>query len=147
MTTVFAAAALALTASVSEPSQPLKAVVASYLEIQTQLAADKFDGIKAPAAAIVTAAAPMGEGGAAIVASAKSVQQASDIKAARDAFGRLSEAVIAAAKAAGWEDVDGLKLAYCPMARASWLQKEDRVRNPYYGSSMLECGQLRDPKK
>jgi hypothetical protein len=32
-------------------------------------------------------------------------------------------------------------------APGSWLQKEDKVRNPYYGTLMLECGELKDPRK
>jgi hypothetical protein len=52
----------------------------------------------------------------------------------------LSDAVIAAAKAEGWKDLPGMKVAYCPMAKRSWIQKEDAIRNPYYGKSMLTCG-------
>jgi hypothetical protein len=29
------------------------------------------------------------------------------------------------------------------MAEADWLQVTPEVRNPYYGSSMLECGEIR----
>jgi hypothetical protein len=29
------------------------------------------------------------------------------------------------------------------MAEADWLQFDDKTRNPYYGSSMLECGEVR----
>lgn len=29
----------------------------------------------------------------------------------------------------------------CPMAKATWVQKEPEMRNPYYGKSMLECGE------
>jgi len=130
-------------------SEPLKAVVGSYLEIQANLAADKVAAIKAPAAAIVKDATPMGAAGAEIVTAAKAVESASDLKKAREAFAKLSAAVIGAAKAEGWNGLEGLKLGYCPMAPApgSWLQKEDKVRNPYYGTLMLECGELKDPRK
>ena len=124
----------------------LTEVVASYVEIQALLAADKIDGIKAPAAAISKKAASMGEAGVGIVAGAKAVEGAADLEAARKAFARLSESVIAAAKAQGWQGL-GVKLAYCPMVDASWLQKEQQIRNPYYGSSMLTCGEFKDPKK
>jgi len=30
------------------------------------------------------------------------------------------------------------------MAKASWLQTEKGIRNPYYGKSMLDCGTLKD---
>jgi hypothetical protein len=139
-----AAAILALAISVAEASESLKKVVAAYLEIQTQLAADKIEGVKGPAASIVKDAGAMGTAGTGIVAAAQTLEQAPDLRKAREAFGKLSTAVIDAAKAAGGKDLDGLKLAYCPMARNSWLQKEERLRNPYYGSLMLECGEFRD---
>jgi hypothetical protein len=148
MRRIFAALAiLALTTGIAEASDALKKIVASYLEIQTQLAADKIDGIKTHAAAIVKEAGAMNERGTDIVAAAEILEQARDIKKAREAFGPLSNAVIAAAKAAGWKDLDGVKLAYCPMVSKSWLQKHERPRNPYYGSLMLECGEFQDPKK
>ncbi len=33
---------------------------------------------------------------------------------------------------------------YCSMADASWLQKEEGTRNPYYGPSMLKCGSVKE---
>jgi hypothetical protein len=121
----------------------MKAVVGSYLQIQTQLASDKIDGIKAPASAIAAAADAMGESGAAIAKAAKTIGAASDIKSAREAFGPLSDAVIAASQKEGWKDLGDVKVTYCPMIRRSWLQKEEKIRNPYYGSSMLECGEFK----
>lgn len=41
---------------------------------------------------------------------------------------------------------DGWYEAYCPMARdgegASWLQREAELRNPYFGTMMLRCGDI-----
>ena len=48
-------------ASAAQASEALKSVMDSYLKIQSSLAADKIDGVKANAAAIATAAAPLGE--------------------------------------------------------------------------------------
>ena len=125
-------------------SEALKAIVESYLEIHAQLATDKLDGVKAPALALGTRAAEMGEKGAAMAKAAKTVADVSDLKAARDAFGPLSDAVLAAAKAEGYKDLS-VKIAYCPMVRQSWLQKDEKIRNPYYGSTMLECGEFKKP--
>jgi Cu(I)/Ag(I) efflux system membrane fusion protein len=124
-------------------SEALKAIVGSYLEIQTKLASDKLDGIKAPADAIAAKADGMGESGGAMAKSAKALSAAKDLKTVREAFGQLSHAVIAAAKAEGWKDLGGVKVAYCPMVDRSWLQKEEKIRNPYYGSLMLECGEFK----
>jgi hypothetical protein len=75
-----------------------------------------------------------------MVKAAKAVGDAADLKAARVAFGELSDAVIAAGKAEGWKDTPEVKVAYCPMAKKSWVQKESEIRNPYYGTAMLTCG-------
>ena len=144
MRTLFAcAAAFAIVSSGAEASEILKAVVAPYLEVQAQLAADKVDGIKASAAAISTAASSLGKPGEAIVEAAKALEQAADLEAAREAFGPLSDAVIAAAKAEGWAGLDDVKVAFCPMVNRSWLQKGEKIRNPFYGSAMLTCGEIK----
>ena len=144
MRTLFAcAAAFAIVSSGAEASEILKAVVAPYLEVQAQLAADKVDGIKASAAAISTAASSLGKPGEAIVEAAKALEQAADLDAAREAFGPLSDAVIAAAKAEGWTGLDDVKVAFCPMVNRSWLQKGEKIRNPFYGSAMLTCGEIK----
>jgi hypothetical protein len=36
-----------------------------------------------------------------------------------------------------------VKVAYCPMVRKSWLQKDGTISNPYYGSSMQTCGEFK----
>jgi hypothetical protein len=35
-----------------------------------------------------------------------------------------------------------VKVAYCPMARKSWLQKSGTIQNPYYGTAMSDCGRF-----
>jgi hypothetical protein len=37
----------------------------------------------------------------------------------------------------------GLFVMTCPMARADWVQTDKKVRNPYMGKVMLECGGLK----
>jgi hypothetical protein len=148
---LFAAALMCALAMANAPAfqdaDPLKAIVASYLEMQAQLAADKMDGLKPAAAAIATNAASLGQDrGGRMAQTAKAVGEATDLKTAREAFGPFSDAVIAAAQADG-KNLAGVKLGFCPMVKRSWLQKDAKVRNPYYGSSMLECGELKDPKK
>jgi hypothetical protein len=128
-------------AATARGSEPLTAVVSSYLEIHAQLAADKIEGLPAAAERIASQAAQLPSGGAAVVSAAKSLQQATDVKTARDRFSALSDAVIAAAKAEGWKDLADVKLGYCPMLKRSWLQKDKDVRNPY---GMLTCGVIKE---
>ena len=126
-----------------EASEPMKAIVASYLELQQQLAGDKIDTVKVQARAIGEQAAKLEKGGGAIAAAAADVAKAADIKAVREAFGVLSDAVVEAAKLDGWTDVSGLKLAYCPMVKHTWLQAGDTLQNPYFGKAMPSCGEFR----
>ncbi len=126
---------------VAQPD-PLKSIVESYLHIQSQLAADKTDGVKDAATTIATVASSMGESGAAMAKAAKDVSAATDLKTIRETFGPLSDSVIAAAEAHGWKGL-GVKQAFCPMVQKSWLQKDEKIRNPYYGTAMLECGEIK----
>jgi hypothetical protein len=136
-----------LAAARGEASEALKAIVQSYVTIQSQLASDKVDDVKGQARAIAAQAKSMGNGGADIAKAANSLEAAADLKAAREAFAALTTAVLAAGKAEGWKDVEGVRLAFCPMVDRSWLQKDDKIRNPYYGSQMLTCGEFRPLKK
>lgn len=140
------AAVLVMGCGSAHASETLQKIVASYLQIQTELAGDSDDGVRRSAGSIAELAAGMGAPGAGIVEAAKALEAAGDLKAAREAFGPLSDAVIAAAKAEGWQGLDEAKVAFCPMANRSWLQKGDAIRNPYYGSQMLTCGSFKDAR-
>jgi Cu(I)/Ag(I) efflux system membrane fusion protein len=124
-------------------SEPLKAIVASYLDIHGRLFRDNMEGIKQAAAKIQQQAAGMGTSGGAIAKAAKSLEAAPDLKTARDAFGALSDAVIAAGDAEGWKDLPDIKQAYCPMAKKPWLQRDESIRNPYFGPAMPTCGEFK----
>jgi hypothetical protein len=36
---------------------------------------------------------------------------------------------------------------YCPMKKAYWLSLEKQIKNPYYGSAMLTCGNVAETKE
>ena len=128
-------------------SEATRAVVQSYLEIQAALAADRFDDVKGPARNLASQAAALGKDGAELAKASTAFAAAANLEAARTAFGPLSDAVIARVKADGSADLAaGLKVGFCPMARKSWLQREEQVRNPYYGARMLTCGELKPAK-
>jgi hypothetical protein len=128
-------------------SEEMKAIVSSYLEIHAALAADRLDGIKPAARVLAEQSTKMGSGGTDMAKAARALEQASDLKAVREAFGPLSDAVIAAGKTQGWPDLSGIKVGFCPMVNRSWIQKEGAVANPYYGQAMSTCGTLSDPHK
>lgn len=41
---------------------------------------------------------------------------------------------------------DAVYYQYCPMKKMYWLSKEEAIKNPYYGSKMLTCGNVSDKK-
>ena len=118
-------------------SEPDESIVLPYLQIQIALANDSIDGVSEAAASIVAAAASLGESGEVIAMTAEALVNASTLKAVREKFGPMSEALIAYGNEVGFGE---LKVAYCPMVRKSWVQKTSAIRNPFYGSTMLTCG-------
>ena len=136
--TTSGAGALAKTAAELTP-----ALVDPYVRVQSALAADKIEGVKPDAAAIGAAAGTLGEAARPIAAAARRLEEAANLKDARKAFGEVSDTLFAYVKTSGASMPPGVKTAYCPMVNKSWLQKGDKIQNPYYGSEMLECGSFR----
>lgn len=72
------------------------------------------------------------------------IKDASIIGEQRKAFHELSEAMIKSAEAFGVEST--YYVLYCPMANeskgANWLSNSDKILNPYFGSAMLNCGEV-----
>ena len=68
---------------------------------------------------------------------AKAISTSKDIKDARNAFAGMTEPM---KELAGSTKLEAHEF-YCPMVNKSWLQKSDKVQNPYLGKSMPGCGQ------
>ena len=71
------------------------------------------------------------------------IESAKEVSAAREAFALLSEELAATARRFGPLD-RALYQLQCPMAfdnrGATWLQADEKVRNPYFGAAMPACG-------
>ena len=125
--------------------EPVKSVLDHYLMIQAELAKDSVKGLDEHANAI--AKAVKGDDikmlSADVAKQAETLAKAKDLKAAREAFKPLSASLIKylADNKAGKGTYHE---AYCPMVKASWLQKETQIRNPYMGKEMLTCGTLKN---
>ncbi|MAP81343.1 MAG: efflux transporter periplasmic adaptor subunit [Aequorivita sp.] len=78
--------------------------------------------------------------------SASAISKSSDIKIQREHFVHLSEHLINALKTFGINQK--VYVDYCPMvnnnAGAFWLSTEEEILNPYFGASMLKCGEVTD---
>ena len=123
-------------------------IVEPYLAIQQALAEDRTDQIKANAGSIATAATALGAPAMKIDTSALQLAGAvdaeqPDLKVVRERFGALSEAIDTYMTGLKLTPPDGVKSAWCPMAKKPWLQKDGAIANPYYGKEMPTCGNFR----
>ncbi len=122
---------------------PVKSVYDHYLKIQADLANDSLTGVDENANAITQAV----QGDAKMLPAevgtqAEALARAKDLRMARTAFKSLSNELIKylsdnKARSAYVE-------VYCPMARASWLQADRNVNNPYFGPAMSGCGVIQN---
>ena len=126
-------------------TEPAKSVLTHYLVIQTSLAKDSAKGL-GPEAAAISKAVREDEAKTLppeVAKQADALGAAKDLKEARAAFKPLSATLIKyladhkAPKGTYYE-------AYCPMAKASWLQAGKKITNPYFGQDMLSCGEIKN---
>ena len=140
-------------------SNELAKVMAPYLDLQEALADDELARAKTAASSLRAAAeafepeAPdravrrwteLREG---IVQHARHAAGAGDLDAAREGFRALTDAMLELTRSFGNPMDTTVRVAFCPMAGnnagAPWLQRGEAVDNPYFGSEMLTCGEVR----
>lgn len=126
-----------------ELPQPARAAFDNYIKIQTALAGDSIEGIQAAAMAMLKAIESDAEQTlpAELKRPVRSLAMARDVKAARQALKPASDALILHLEA-NPDHASRYARMYCAMADGRWLQTEDEVANPYFGSSMLRCGEF-----
>lgn len=139
-----------------EFNQGMLPVVHGYIVIQHSLAHDHIKGVHQAARSMLThlkalSEVPLtgknAESYSAIASELPTTLQpflaVKTVKEARDAFYDLSYTITLWATTA---KPPGFALAFCPMAQGGngggWLQKEGPLRNPYFGSAMLQCGRF-----
>ncbi len=73
---------------------------------------------------------------------AQAISATQDLKLQRDKFVSLSSNMLVLAK---WSRLSPNEVfqQYCPMKKASWLSDSKAIKNPYYGSAMLTCGNVK----
>ncbi len=137
----------------------LWSVVEKYLALQGSLAGDDKDGAAHTAGEALNALTAVDMGllsGEAhktwmsnsdeIKTSLNGIKLAQTIEPMRKEFGKLSNAIISVLQRFGTYENRTLYRLNCPMAfnnkGADWLQTDKDTRNPYFGASMLKCGQV-----
>ncbi|WP_339610942.1 DUF3347 domain-containing protein, partial [uncultured Planktosalinus sp.] len=73
------------------------------------------------------------------------VEHASDMESLRKQFHQVSDVMVAMAKSFGAPS-EAIYVQHCPMANndtgADWLSLSKEIKNPYFGSMMLRCGEV-----
>ena len=77
----------------------------------------------------------------ALLKDATPISETKDIKVQRTHFANFSNNMVTLAKSLKLSAAT-IYQAYCPMKKANWLSSEKEIKNPYYGSAMLSCGQV-----
>jgi len=149
------AAAASMATSAQGAGQAMDEILAHYVKIQQTLAADSSVGVKAEAQAIAQKAdallkrnvSPDGKKPDEFKKILEEVRKGApkfnsdDIKQARKAFGELTPPLVRYVNE--FEAGKGkYHVAHCPMIKKDWVQADEKIRNPYYGKSMLACGTI-----
>ena len=139
----------------------LAPLYAAYLQGQTQLAGDDADAAQDALASMgglledVSPAGLSADGRTAwreelplLQAAIAGASEAQGIEPLRASFREVSASMLVLARTFGHNAAQPLVEAYCPMAfndaGAAWLQAGRDIRNPYFGASMLGCGDVRE---
>jgi hypothetical protein len=123
--------------------QAIRPVFEDYLSIQSALAQDSFERFQQAAVVLTKASHNAGNSlSSKVLQQVEALAKASDLASARALFKPVSESLIAYLKQQKFPN-GVYRVAYCPMADASWLQRGDSINNPYMGKQMLRCGQFK----
>ncbi|MGZ8561574.1 MAG: DUF3347 domain-containing protein [Flavisolibacter sp.] len=71
------------------------------------------------------------------------ISELKDLAKQREVFAALSSNMATIAKTLKLTG-EPVYVQYCPMKKASWLSAEKEINNPYYGSAMLTCGEVKE---
>jgi hypothetical protein len=129
------------------PATSVEQFLDQYYVIQKSLASDSIGGVAAAATQMAKRSRqsadmePWVKAEWTALAKAAAKLQTTDLKSARIGFGELSDRLIEYLKATGAKRNPPYQF-FCSMVKKSWLQHGKETRNPYYGSSMLTCGEL-----
>lgn len=134
---------------VSLKNDQLNATYQQYLLLSNALINSDLATAKEASMALELGAKAL-TGGEKLAGFAAKITAASDIEAQRALFSSLSNEMIAKVKAVGLQSGE-VYVEYCPMAMndkgASWLSNQKEVKNPYYGESMMDCGEIKETLK
>jgi RND family efflux transporter MFP subunit len=139
-----------MTVDSPQTTAALSGVVEAYLPIWRTLAADSKEGVLQNARALADAA-----GKAADVThdeglkskietlhNAAESMEADNLDQARESMKEVSRALVAIFEMYNTGVQGKYTIVECPMLKEKWVQDTEEIRNPYFGSAMLACGNV-----
>ena len=124
-------------ALVAVPAMAGTTLFSKYEDVRQGLLKGSLKDVQASAAALAKDAKSAKN--AEVAKAADAVAKSADLKKAREAFGTLSDQMIAVRNAS---EGDRPAVAFCPMVNKSWLQAKGEIGNPY-DASMQKCGMFK----
>ena len=142
-----------------ELREKISLLIGRYLELQQHLAADNLEDARKDGTAVAPLAETVIAGLRAtgydqaetfadhLTGNIKQLRAAENLADIRTAFSSLSETITRIVETFGSGKNTPLYIQFCPMAfgnkGATWLAPSEEVNNPYFGTMMLNCGEVR----
>ena len=141
-------------------SHAVESAVGDYLAIQSALAKDSLEESVTSATALASSASALAETASdnpdaafqlrnlssQLKATSERAAETDNLAQFRVNFKTLSELIKSLVTSFGAELESSLYTAHCPMAfnnaGGDWLQTTEAIANPYFGASMLGCGEI-----
>lgn len=152
ITAVFSLFSIIYISAQSKKDAQVSRLYQNYIAIKSALASDDADKTSKEATEFIKTASAIdykkvSEGNLDILRKdATAISEARNISTQRETFTNLSDNMIALAKEYKLSE-NPIYVQYCPMADSSWLSDESKIANPYYGKSMLTCGNVKSTLK
>ena len=147
MKTIMSIVAIALLQFTANAQHDMAEVLSKYMDVKDALVKSDSKLTASTASELLktieATAAFKQKGG--LSKAVKKVSGTTDLEAQRAAFADVSELMWEAVKNDGHIHQD-IYYQYCPMKKVYWLSEEPAIRNPYYGSAMLTCGNVADKR-
>ncbi len=143
----------------AETKKALEPIFDNYFAMKNALTEDDFEAAQKASIAMKTVLGKVNmnlfrgdahkswmEHSSSLINHLKHVEHISDIIALRKSFILISNSMLAISKTFN-PLTDTIYIQHCPMADkgrgASWLSLSEKILNPYFGSEMLECGEVK----
>jgi hypothetical protein len=143
----------------AQPSATDTALLNSYFDIKNALVNSDAHAAAEKASVFMRSVSSVGPGKlsadkvkafketqAKLAADAKKITASNDLAAQRIAFSSFSLNMYALVKTISLS-IQPIYKDYCPMKQAYWLSKVSAIANPYFGKSMLTCGNITETIK